>query len=452
MTMGTAPNTSASPQTEAPRKLGRWMATCLVLGNMIGSGVFLLPASLAPLGWNSVFGWLFTIAGAVFLAAVFCRLSRAMSAEGGPYAYTRAAFGPLAAFLVAWSYWMSLWIGNAAIAVAATSYLTTLIPPLGDVPGLAAVSTCLLIWLLTLVNARGARLVGGVQVITSLLKLVPLAVVVGLAALALASGTAAPLPLEISSLSAPQITAAATLTLWAFLGLESATIPAGKIKDPARTIPFATMAGTVLTGLVYLFTCSAIVLLMPGEEIAGSNAPFAAFVTRYWGAGPAVLVAVFAAISCIGALNGWILVQAEMPYAMAKSGAFPKWFAVQSSRGVPVRALVATSLLMTVGVLLNYSRSLADVFQFLLLLATATTLFMYLACALAALRLSAKRQLPRKPLMEAVGMLAALYALWTIYGAGKETVAWGVALLLAGLPCYALMRRPKRPLLQRDPA
>ncbi|MBC7987757.1 MAG: amino acid permease [Sphingomonadaceae bacterium] len=418
------------------------MTVSLVVGNMIGSGIFLLPVALAPLGWNSVGGWLLTVAGGLCIAATFCWLVRAIPREGGPYVYTREAFGPLPAFMVTWSYWISLWIGNAAIAVAGVSYISVFLPFLSTAPGAAAVAACVLIWGVSIINLSGTRAAGGFQLVTTVIKLIPLVVVILLAALAIASGEAAPRPLAAGELSAPAITAAATLTLWALLGLESATVPAGKIRDPQRTIPFATLTGTALTGLVYLITCSAIVLLMPAETIAGSSAPFADFVTRFWAPEPALFIALFAAIACIGALNGWVLVLAELPFAMARAGAFPAWFGKQTAAGAPARSLIVSSGLMTAVVLLNYQRSATEIFAFLILLSTATTLFMYLACALAALKLSGR--LPHSRLMIGLAAVATVYAVWTIYGAGGEAVGWGVALLALGVPVHFAMRKTAR--------
>ena len=154
-------------------KLGFGMATALVVGNAIGSGVYLIPASLAPYGLNSLTAWLFTAAGAVALALVFAALSRALPDEGGLYGYTRAAFGERAGFVVAWGYWVSIWVGNAAIATAGVSYTGVVAPWIVDVPGAAAGVTLAVVWLLTLVNCLGVRAAGWVQVVTTLLKLVP---------------------------------------------------------------------------------------------------------------------------------------------------------------------------------------------------------------------------------------------------------------------------------------
>ena len=440
---------SASAATnKSDKSLGFWMATALVVGNMIGSGVFLLPAALAPFGWSSIAGWVLTIAGGLCLAAVFAALAGAFPRAGGPYAYTHEAFGPAPAFMVAWSYWISIWVGNAAVATGSVSYLSVFFPEIAEAEGLHALVTCGAIWLLTAVNCRGAFLAGSVQLVTTVLKVMPLAAVILLAGFVLAGFGDKPASLpEFSGLSdfkLASVTAAATLTLWALLGLESATVPAERVKDPARTIPRATMAGMMIAGVIYLFSCSAVILLLPADEVAASNAPFADFVGEYMNAGAGQLLALFAAISGFGALNGWIMLQGELPYAMAKGGVFPRWLAKESARGLPVRAHVVSSLLLTGVVMLNYSKSMTELFTFIVLLSTTSSLFMFLATALSALQLSRAGKLAAPPLLLAAALAAVIYSIWTIYGAGGEAVAWGVALLFAGLPVYALARWQER--------
>ena len=424
------------------KQLGLVMCTALVVGNMIGSGIFLLPATLAPYGWNSIFGWALTIAGGILLATIFAALSRNFPKAGGPYAFTQEAFGPMAGFLVAWSYWISIWVGNAAVATGAVSYLSVFFPSLTTTTGLHAAVTIGIIWLLTFVNCRGTYLAGSVQLATTLLKVLPLFAVILLGAMIFAGdGGASVAPLVKSDISLGPITAAATLTLWGLLGLESATVPAEKVKDPTRTIPRATMIGMIITGVIYLFACSAIILLQPADEVAGSSAPFADFVAEHWGAGAGKWLALFAAISGFGALNGWILLQGELPNAMAKGGVFPAYLAKTSMQNTPVRALVVSSVLMTGVVLLNYSKSMTEAFQFILLLSTTASLVMYLVCSLAAWKLKYDRRLKASEALIGVSILAAVYALWAIYGAGAEAVGWGAVLLAAGLPVYFIARR-----------
>ncbi len=265
--------------------LGFWMCVALVVGNSIGSGVFLLPASLAPFGLNSVVAWGFTASGAIALAMVFARLSRAYPQAGGPYAYVHVAFGPLIAFIVAWGYWISIWVGNVALATAGVSYLSPLAPWIAEQPGASALLTLLLLWLLTLVNWYGTKASGWVQSVTTVLKVLPLLAVVALALLA-ARPAADAAELQIP-LSASAVTSAATLTLWALLGLESATIPADKVANAARTIPLATLLGTIVTALICAVACTTVLLLLPADTLAKSNAPFVDLASRYWGAGAA---------------------------------------------------------------------------------------------------------------------------------------------------------------------
>lgn len=428
------------------RPLGLWMCTALVVGNMIGSGVFLLPASLAPYGWNAVFAWVLTIGGALCLAFVYARLAEAFPRAGGPLAYTREAFGPTAGFMVAWAYWISIWVGNAAIAVGCVSYLSVFAPALAKVPGLAALATVVLVWGLTAVNCWGSKSAGRLQVAATIVKLLPLLAVAGLAVVIVArKGGAAVTPFQPSQLSASGITAAATLTLWALLGLESATVPADKVHEPAKTIPRATLYGAAFTGLIYLVVCSAVVLLSPVDLLKTSNAPFADFVGYHGGGDSRLVLAAFAAISAFGALNGWVLLQGEMPYAMARDGVFPAWLGKAGSRGTPVRAHVLSSALLTGLVLMNYAKSMADLFTFIALLATSASLFAYLFSALAALRLQQRRQMARSRPLTVLAVVAAVYSIWTLYGAGTSATLWGLVLLAAGLPVRILTARAARP-------
>jgi APA family basic amino acid/polyamine antiporter len=425
-------------------KLGFGMTVALVVGNIIGSGVYLVPASLAPYGRNSLSAWLFTAGGALVLAVVFAALSRSLPAEGGLYAYTRAAFGERAGFMVAWGYWVSIWVGNAAIATGAVSYTSAVLPWIVNVPGASALVTLAVVWLLTLVNCYGVRAAGWVQVVTTILKLVPLAAV-GLFGLFFVRGdlvTAhAGVPLSLDA-----TTAAATLTLWALLGLESATVPADKVRDPERTIPRATLAGTIVSAAACAISCSIVLVLIPPDKLAVSNAPFADVAEVLFWPGAGQLVAVFAAISAYGALNGWILLQGELPSALARHGLFPERFARVSRRGAPVTALVTGSVLVSLLVLMNFHKSLVEVFTFMILLSTAATLVAYLSCSLALLVLLRRGRVESRHAawLAAAGAFGAFYSLWAIAGAGRSTMLWGAVLILAALPVHALVRASRK--------
>ncbi|MGH8175879.1 MAG: amino acid permease [Steroidobacter sp.] len=428
-----------------PRQLGFWMCLALVVGNIIGSGVFLLPAALAPFGLNSVLGWLLTASGALLLAVVFARLARVYPQAGGPYVYPRVAFGELAGFLMAWGYWMSVWVGNAAIAIGTVAYLAELIPFIKATVGAPAVTAVLMIWALTILNWRGVKHAGVVQLITTVLKLLPLLAIMVLAFILLGAQDAAVIKVEPQPFTLSAVTASATLTLWALLGLESATVPAENVIDPKRNIPRATLWGTAVASLIYVVACSTVVLLIPGDQLAESSAPFADVVRTFWGAGAANLLALFAFISGFGALNGWILIQGEMPRVLARDGIFPQVFARESRYGTPGASLFITSGLVTPLILMNYSSSMVQIFTFIILISTSAFLVMYLFCSLAALKLAWRGDLGLKgrklATLLVIAMFAAVYSLWTLYGAGPEAFWWSMALFAIGLPVYALMRR-----------
>lgn len=416
------------------RQLGLVAAIALVMGNMIGSGVFLLPASLAPYGWNAVGGWIITISGALVLAWVLARLTRAYPEAQGVAGVVHIAFGHVPAFLVAWVYLVSLPLGLVTIAVAAVSYASSLVPGISDRPFLPALLVVGLLWTMTLANLSGVRTAGQVQVVTTLLKVVPLFVVIVLAAGALASGTAEVAPFDSAAITGDALGGAAALTLFALLGFECACLAAARVKDPEVNVPRATLWGTALAGLLYLTVSSAIALMLPLAVASTSPAPFGTFVERYWDAGPASLVAVFAIVSCVGALNGWTLVQGELTRGMAVQGLLPGWLGVTDARGTPRRALLVGAAVASVLALMNAARSVQGLFEFLLLLTTSASLWFYLACSLAALRLNVARR---------VAALGVVFAVGTLWGAGIVASGLSLVLMVAGLPLYWWARRER---------
>lgn len=417
------------------RGLGFWMTLALVVGNLIGSGIYLLPATLAPLGTNQLFGWLVTIGGALCLAVVFARLGAKLPLAGGPYAYADAAFGPLAGFATAWSYWTMIWAGNGAIAVAVVSNISLIAPWIGHTEGVPALLAVGCVWLLTAVNIRGVRAAGEVSLITSALKLMPLVLLIALA-LWLALSGAPQVDQPPVAIAPGAIATAAGLTFWGFLGLESATVPADKVENAGQVVPRATLIGTVLTGVVYLGISLAFYAYMPTAQAAASPAPVADFLGRHFGGQVAGVVAVFAAISAFGTLNGFLLLQGEMPWAMARGGVFPAWFGKETARGTPARAHVVSSILLSGVTLLNFSRGLGDLFQFIASVSLAAGMLSYLMVMLAAIRL-----LPAERLLTLVALIGAAFVVWASWGLGEKALAYGALFVVAGVPVYWAVRR-----------
>ncbi len=428
-----------TPSGSPPRVLGFWSAVAIVMGNMIGSGVFLLPASLAAYQGAGLVAWLLSAAGAVALALVFSRLSRRMPAAGGLYAYTRESFGPALGFLVFWGYWLSSVATLSALAVAFVGYLDPFMSGIVRQPVLAALLAVGAIWLLVGVNVVGAAAAGRTQILTVALKLLPL-LVVGIGGLLAFQPSSFAWPEATSEVSgAGQVVAAMTLTLWAFLGLETATIPADSVRDPARTIPRATVVGTIATAVIYIVATVGVMSLVPVTTLSSSTAPFADGAQALLGGWSGRLVALGAAISCFGALNGWTLVTGQLAAAAAADGLFPPAFARLSPRGAPVVSILVAGVLASLLVAFNYSRTLVDLFTFIILLSTLSTLIPYVFCSLAVWLLPGR---PRLATGAAVASIAAfVYSMFAIYGAGAETAFYGLLLILGGLPIYVVMRR-----------
>ncbi len=447
------------------RNLGMTMATALVIGNMVGSGVFLLPAALAgTAGPVSILAFVLTGIGAMLLALVFATLGRAYPKTGGPYVYARKAFGDFIGFQTAWSYWINAWVGNAAIAIAFAGYLAVF---WGDASRnwIAALIAIGLVWLLTFANILGVREAGRIQVVTTVLKFVPLLVigVVGLFFMDTSNFT----PFTLSSGFDWGISGAALLTLWAFIGLESATVPAEEVKDPTRTIPRATIFGTAATTVLYLIATIALFGMISTAALAGSTSPFAAGANVIFGGtwgGKAI--AIVAMISIFGVLNGWILLQGRAGLGAAQDGLFPRRFAeVQGKRGTPVFGLVASSVLITGLLLMNLQTSgtLVDTFTDIIIIATLTALIPYAFASAAQLYLFFNDRASFSGVAftrhSIIAVLALAYSSWAIWGAGADAVRKGFMLLLAGIPVYLWVRwresrevPPAGPLVQSDKA
>jgi APA family basic amino acid/polyamine antiporter len=428
------------------QKIGLLTTTSLVVGNMIGAGIFVLPAVLAGFGSISLIGWLFSATGALILAKIFSNFSKIIvNKSGGPYTYSKAGFGDFIGFLVAWGYWISCWIGNAAIAVAAISALSYFFPALKTEPLLAVSVGLGIIWLLTWVNSKGVKASGKMQVITTVLKLMPLVfvILIGVFFFSLDNFPAFNLTAESNFATFPVV---AVLTLYAFLGIECATIPAQNIENPQVTVPKATMLGTIITTLVYILGTIVLFGILPVETLKESPAPFAEAGKLIGGEYAGYFVAAGAAIAAIGALNGWILITSQIPMATAKDNLFPKIFKKENKNGVPIFGLIIGSILTSIVMLMNYSEGLVDQFEFIVLLTTLTCLVPYLFVSSSYILVIIERKLHVNSWMKTfvLGGLGFTYSLWAVYGSGHDTVFYGFLLLLAGIPLYIIMQWHKR--------
>ncbi len=432
---------SGSETNPAQRGLiGFWTCTALVIGNTIGIGIFMMPAVLAPYGFNALIGWAVTALGCVFLAGVFARLARQLPDADGPFGYIRSTQGDGPAFLAIWCYWVSLWITNATLAVGVVAYLQAVAPELMELAP-PSVFAFALVWLFVGINLFGVRASGPVQILTTVLKLLPMAAVIllGLWLFVREPGVYTH-HLPTTPVGGPQIMAASTIALFAMLGLESATIPAGRVKDPGRTIPRATIIGTLLTAVIYVSISTIPMLLIPQAELAQSPAPFVVLLDRLLGDGAGRSLALFVVVSGLGALNGWTLLVGELTRTMAVNGVLPSVFARDNERGAPALALIVTGLLASAMVAMSYSRSLVQAFTFLSTVVTAANLPLYLlsAVALTILALRGQRRVPNDLLI--LGVLGAAYSIFAFIGMGQEPFLWALALAAVGAPIFLAMR------------
>ncbi len=415
------------------------MCTALVVGNVIGVGIFVLPSALAPFGLNALTAWLITIVGCAFLAVTFAYLARAFPHDDGPYGYTKRAFGDGVAFTVMWCYWVSTWVTNATIAVGVVGYLTVLIPAINAIPWLPPVVALGLIWFFVLLNLRGAVAVGWTQIVTTALKLLPMIGVICVGLWVLFTQPAQytqhipPNPASIA-----EVSSASTLALYAMLGIECATVPACRVTDPQRTIPRATVIGTILLSVIYLSVSIVPMLLIPQTQLAASSAPFADLFAQILGARSGEILALFIVIGGMGALNGWTMLLGEVTQAISRHGHFPQSLSKENSYGAPTRALFVTGGIASAMLLSNYSQSIAGLYTFLSVVVTAANLPLYFACALAIVAFWRRGNAGWA--IAATGLAAFLYCAFVSIGIGMKPMLWTVALCAAGVPIYWFSR------------
>jgi APA family basic amino acid/polyamine antiporter len=427
-------------------KLGLWTSTSLVVGNMIGAGVFLMPAAMASFGGIGLIGWVFSAIGSFFIAKVFSNLSKLIpNATGGPYVYTRAGFGDFAGFLVAWGYCLSICCANTAIVVSFVSAMSVFFPVLAHNPVAAVATGLTALWFLTWLNSRGVAASGKVQLLTTILKLLPL-VLISIGGLFFINfNNFHPFNLSGKPLF-EAISTTATMTMFAFIGIECATIPAGSVENSGKTVSRATILGMLIATTVYILGSFSIMGVIPPAQMQHSVAPYADAAMIIYGPSAKYLASAGMAIAAFGALNGWILVQGQFPYAVAKDKLFPGVFGRLNKRGVPSTGMVISCTVISLLMLMNYTKGLVEQFKFLLLLSTLSVLVPYLLSAAAYIIIGTKKTALHKGSLVSVvllGLLAFVYSLWEISGSGEKTVYYGFIFLMLGVPFYIWLRYKK---------
>ena len=422
------------------KEISLFMATMLVCGNMIGSGVFMLPATLAQVSgpMSTLIAWILTTIGSILIALSFANLGSKYPSTGGAYQYTKEAFGDFAGFLSAWLYWNGSWIGNAAIIVAIASYSSAIIPALNN-PLVSILFTSGLLWAVTILNIVGVKQAGKIQSFVTVFKIVFFALFIVIAFWNFDSINLMPLNPEGKGLST--VSLAATSTLWAFVGLESATVTAGELKEPEKNVRKSTIYGIIIAALIYIMISVGSMGAMSNTELSVSVAPLTDIITRSLGDNVGKLLTIAVVVCILGTTIGWILSTARVSYAAGEDGVFPKFFGkLHPKYGTPVNSLIIGSVLVNILLIMNYQKGMVSTFTFITILATLSFLPVYLLTVAAEIMLMFKNEnnftlniFIKKSI---VPLIAFVYTIWTIYGSGAETVMWGFILMLIGIPFY----------------
>lgn len=404
---------------------------------MIGSGIFTLPSALAQFGGISLLGWVVGAAGALVLAFILGKLSKAIPKSGGSYAYTKRAFGDFPAFLVGWGFWLSMLSTNVAIALTFTGYLSIFIPSIESSTFLTAGISLFIIWLLTTINSRSVRSGGNLQVVTTVLKIVPVLIVAVGGIFFFNIDHFKPFNLSGGS-STQAIMGASVLCFYAFLGIETATIPADNIKEPEKNISRGTIIGVLVVVFLYIFSSVSLFGVLPSGEVATSLAPLSDAATKIFGGGAKYWVAAGACISTFGALNCWILIQGQIAQSMAKDGFLPQKLAYKNKNNSPSNAIIVTSILVSILLIMNMTKGFASLYSFMVLLSTITALWFYLSAAMVYAYFSYHKMygfsLNFKSIL--VSILGLGFSIWIFVGSGAEALIWGSIGMLLGVPFY----------------
>lgn len=429
------------------KELGLVAATSIVVGNMIGSGIFMAPQNLAAASnpKSTMIAWAITSIGSIFIALVFARLGEKYPTNGGPIVYTRKAFGDFAGFLIAWTYWIAGWIGNAALITAFMSYLTFFVPVFGHNRMLTFLVSSFILWLFTWINIKGAKEVGIVGIITTVCKILPLIVFLIIAALKFNPNNFSTVS-DIKLSGIGTVPAAVAITLWSFIGVESASITAGEIKDPEKNVKKATILGIIITALIYIAISFFSIGAMNQGELAKSAAPLADIINgateSSWGA---TLIAAGALISTLGGTSGWILITSRIALSAGEDGLFPKIFAkIDKKTSTPANSIIISAIAANFLLILNALGSLQSAYSFMILLGTMAFLPAYTFSAIGEIILLYKHSedfnLFNFIKSSIFSLIAFVYSIYAIYGTGAESVMWGFILMLAGMPFYAYIK------------
>lgn len=425
------------------KEIGFWRGWSIAVGCAIGSGVFMMPTLLAPYGMLGLAGWLTAGAGSLLVVLSLSRLARRIPKLGGPYAYVRAGLGDFAGFLIAWTYWIACIAAVAGIAIAFVGYLGFFFPFITESSVISLLVALVLVWSLVALNMRSVNGSGTFQVATTLLKILPLLVMIVMGFIHMEPEIMPPLnPTELHPIAL--LATVTTLVMWSFTGIETAAVPADNMAEPDKLIPRILLASVLTILVIYFLVSVTIAMVVPADELIVSTAPFSLAASKMMGPIGGVFITIGALISTLGSLNANTLTAGNIPLAAAKDHLFPIRFATVSQAGTPTFSLMVAGCFVTALLLFNYTKGLVEAFTFMAMLSTLSTLMAYAFSAVAEFYfLKSDGPSPKRNRAVGLSIAAFLYSFFAIWGAGAEVVFYSFMLIMVGMPFYALVREQK---------
>ena len=425
------------------KEIGFWRGWSIAVGCAIGSGVFMMPTLLAPYGMLGLAGWLTAGAGSLLIVLSLSRLARRIPKLGGPYAYVRAGLGDFAGFLIAWTYWIACIAAVAGIAIAFVGYLGFFFPFITESSVISLLVALALVWSLVALNMRSVDGSGTFQVATTLLKILPLLVMIVMGFIHMEPEIMPPLnPTELHPIAL--LATVTTLVMWSFTGIETAAVPADNMAEPDKLIPRILLASVLTILVIYFLVSVTIAMVVPADELLVSTAPFSLAASKMMGPIGGAFITIGALISTLGSLNANTLTAGNIPLAAAKDHLFPVRFATVSQAGTPTFSLMVAGCFVTALLLFNYTKGLVEAFTFMAMLSTLSTLMAYAFSAVAEFYfLKSDGSSPERNRAVGLSIAAFLYSFFAIWGAGAEVVFYSFMLIMVGMPFYALVREQK---------
>ncbi len=426
------------------KKIGFWPLFAIVIGGQVGSGVFILPANLAPYGFFGILGLIIAAFGAISLAITFATLCFYYPKTGGAHVYVHIAFGKTAAFFTGWTYWVISWVSSNAVIISTVSYF---IPIFGDYPkSIYLLLEVIVLLLVTLVNLRGVSSAGHFEVFLSVIKFSPLILIPFFALLCF----------EVSNIKLDQsfqnynissiLNKVVLVVLWGFLGLETATTPADSVINPKRNVPLAVISGTLFVAVIYLVNSLSIMGVIPGEELMYSSAPYSEATRYIFGDNWYVIISLVASVVCLSSLNAWILTSGQIVLGLAEDGLMPKLFTKKNSQQAPYVGLLISGLGGIPLLFLTQTHTFAEQMALIIDFSVIAFLFVYLISAASLVRI----QILKKSIWDIrsfIALVAFLFCFWVVVSTDVKVLLLSAIFVISGLPLYIFWYRKKPDLI-----